>query len=435
MKADVAVAAAGQLLEKLAALAVLMVLTRYVPAERLGDYFLAVSTAGLAGVLTSMGTTAALNRGVARDPEQAGQLLGRVLSVRLPLVVAAYGLIVGVTAVAAPRLVAVMALASGYTLLGNLWFSFSAVLLGLRRVRWQVVLALTAPALQVALVPLAAAWGWAFEHILLLLVGSNLLMLAVTLVVVRRCVGPAPVRWPTRLAWSFALGSWPFLAMTTLRAANFRIDTMMVYALGSAAEAAAYETAFKLLEVTQLMMRPVTMVFFPVCSAMVAQRLWPRLRRAMRGLVVLPLVLGAVVGLGVGVLAPWLMPMIWGESYAGREGVLRVLMISVPVLWTCLVASFLAASLGAEKRIAAGQAVALLVNVGMNAMIVPILGAVGAAWTTLATQGVLCVWLLGVVWRTFAASAAADDPAPSRPETDAAGATAIAESAAPRVNP
>ena len=53
VKADVAFAMGGEVAAKLAGLVVMMVLTRYVPPGRLGEYFFAMSTASLAGIVAA----------------------------------------------------------------------------------------------------------------------------------------------------------------------------------------------------------------------------------------------------------------------------------------------------------------------------------------------------------------------------------------------
>jgi O-antigen/teichoic acid export membrane protein len=312
-----------------------------------------------------------------------------------------------------------MALASAYALLGNLWFTYSAVLLGARRVRLRTAMELLAPALQVALIPAGAAMGWSFEAILLVLASSNAVMLGASAAVVHRRWGPVRVAWLDRAAWGFALASWPFLVLTGLRAANFRLDTVMVYALASPAEAASYETAFKLLEVSRLAVRPVAAVFFPMCAAMAADAAWAKLRRTSRLLLTRSAAAGVALAVGVMVIAPWVMPAIWGPEYADSGPVLRVLYMSVPMLWLGLIGSFLAAAVGREKAAAIGQGLSLAINLGMNAVIVPVLGAVGAAWTTLATQGALSLWLILLVRSTLiekqATRAAASPPSTPAP--------------------
>jgi O-antigen/teichoic acid export membrane protein len=400
-RTDVGFAMGGEILSKLASLAVMMVLTRYVPADRLGEYFFAVSVASLAGIVSAIGTTTMLNRSVAQRPTEIADFLGKVLSVRLPATVLAYGLINAITAVASLDLLTVMALASAYALLRDLWFTYSAVLLGAQQVRLRTATELVGPAIQVAMIPAAAALGWSFEAILLVLAASSAVMLTVSAAVVHGRWGPVRIGWLDKGAWTYAFASWPFLLVTGLREANFRLDTVMVYALSSPAEAASYETAFKLLEVSRLLVRPVAAVFFPVCAALAADAAWAKLRRTSDTLLLRSAIAGAVVAVGVGLAAHWVMPTIWGPEYADGGPVLRVLYLSVPVLWIGLVGSFLAAALGRERAVALGQGLSLALNLGMNALLVPVLGATGAAWTTLVTQTALSLWLVLLIRSTL----------------------------------
>jgi O-antigen/teichoic acid export membrane protein len=116
---------------------------------------------------------------------------------------------------------------------------------------------------------------------------------------------------------------------------------------------------------------------------------------------------GTVVAVGVAMVAPWVMPAVWGPEYGDSGPVLRVLYLSLPMLWIGLVGSFLAAALGRERAAALGQGLSLAINLGMNALIIPVLGATGAAWTTLVTQAALALWLVLLVRRTLDRNAAA----------------------------
>jgi O-antigen/teichoic acid export membrane protein len=175
----------------------------------------------------------------------------------------------------------------------------------------------------------------------------------------------------------------------------------MVYSLRSPAEAASYETAFKLMEVSRLLIRPAAMVFFPLCSVMAAQFAWEKLRRTATNLVLVTTVSGSLLGAAMAAISPWVMATVWGPVYADSGGVLRILCLSIPVLWVGLIGSFLAGALGREKQAAMGHGLSLLVNLGMNAAVVPLWGAVGAAWTTLAAQGVFSVWLILLVRKSL----------------------------------
>jgi O-antigen/teichoic acid export membrane protein len=401
LRIHVGLALTGEVAAKLAGLGVMMVLTRYVPADQLGGYFFAVSLASLCAISTALGTTTMLNRSVAQDPSSTAEHLGRVLSIRLPLSLLAFVSINGVTALVSPHLLAVMVLASSYALPGDLWYTYSAVLLGSHQVPTRTAMVLVGPAIQIVMVPLGAALGWSFETILVVLSASNVVMLAATALVVHRRWGPVRVAWPDRAAWTYAWASWPFLVVTGLQAANFRLDTVMVYSLSSAAQAASYETAFKLLEVSRLLVRPVAAVFFPLCAALAAEGAWAKLRSTSNTLLLRSAGAGAVIAAAVAAVAPWVMPAIWGPEYAESGAVLRVLYLSVPALWVGLVASFLAAALGRERVAAVGQGLSLAVNLGMNSVIVPILGAAGAAWTTLAAQSTLALWLVLLIRATL----------------------------------
>src|SRR5262249_51354745 len=86
-----------------------------------------------------------------------------------------------------------------------------------------------------------------------------------------------------------------------------------------------------------------------------------------------------------------LLPLVFGGAYTAAEAPLRILLASIPLAYVnALLAQSLVAT-GRERRYAAGAAVCASVNLGLNLLLIPTWGAAGAAWATIATEGVLLV--------------------------------------------
>jgi O-antigen/teichoic acid export membrane protein len=105
------------------------------------------------------------------------------------------------------------------------------------------------------------------------------------------------------------------------------------------------------------------------------------------------LVLGILIGGAIGVFAPWFVPIAFGEAYREVARILVVLAICAPL-------RFLSSSVGSVlltgKHIryrAAAMAAAAAVAVVVNTLSIPAFGAMGAAWSTVASEAVLLLMM------------------------------------------
>ena len=64
---------------------------------------------------------------------------------------------------------------------------------------------------------------------------------------------------------------WPFVVLEALQLVQFKIDTLRVFWILSSEAAAQYETAYRLLEVSHLAIRPLSTIAFPICALLIAR--------------------------------------------------------------------------------------------------------------------------------------------------------------------
>jgi O-antigen/teichoic acid export membrane protein len=81
-----------------------------------------------------------------------------------------------------------------------------------------------------------------------------------------------------------------------------------------------------------------------------------------------------------------IMTVIWGPAYVDTGGILRILLLSAPLVFVGLVGVPMAMALGQERRLMLLMGLATVFNVALNAIAIPRWGTEGAAWVTLATE-------------------------------------------------
>ena len=370
-----------------------MILTRVFAPEVMGTVFFSTALAYLVLLFTTFGTHIHLVRAVARNPGQGLGHLGEVLELRLPLTALALLLLGGGALVFAPALAPVVTLVAVFVLIGDFTNSFGAYITGRRNFKLRFLIALAAPIALLASVMFAVRAGATLAQTLLCFIGANLVGVLVAGLAVRLRYGQIPLPLDLGRLRRLISACWPFVVLEALQVAQFKIDTLMVFWILSSEAAAHYETAYRLLEVGRLAIRPLAAVAFPVCATLFARHQWA----AARDYSARVMLLAAGIGFGVlliGVVNPeWIMLTLWGPAYAGTGGILRILFLSAPLVFGCLVGVMVATALGQERRLMRLMGAATLFNVATNLIAIPRLGAEGAAWTTLATEMLITLGL------------------------------------------
>jgi O-antigen/teichoic acid export membrane protein len=191
--------------------------------------------------------------------------------------------------------------------------------------------------------------------------------------------------------------SLPLFALSALTLVHAKLDEIMLAALTSYEQVASYAASYKLLEVSRFVVRPLGMVLFPLFVAAAAAGDWRKYRDGARhvllgagavGLVLLALLVPA---------APFIVPTVYGDEYRSSIEIAQILFLATPALFIGQVALFLANSLYLDRVAILVTALGVLGNAGINLVAIPRWGAVGAAWTTFATETFVALSLVSVV--------------------------------------
>jgi O-antigen/teichoic acid export membrane protein len=179
-------------------------------------------------------------------------------------------------------------------------------------------------------------------------------------------------------------------------------DTLMLGYMQPYEQVARYEAAAKLLEASQFMVRPLSLILLPVCAALASREQWGDLRRLMNRMFVGMAALGVATWGFVALLSVPIIRIVYTSTYDDSAEVLRVLYLSVPGLYTATVAMLLASSTMRERRAVFIMGLGVALNVAFNLVAIPRYGALGAAWVTVASQTFVALWLVADAYRSVA---------------------------------
>ena len=221
----------------------------------------------------------------------------------------------------------------------------------------------------------------------------------------RRDVVVAPSAMPgVREVWAQA---WPYGLVAILYPVFFQVSTILLKYLGSDAQAGMYSIALAVMTAIYLIPATIYQKFLLAklhrWSTHDAPKFWAVYRRGN----VAMLLLGIVIGIGVAVASPWVVPLVFGERYAPVSRILLVLALCPPIRFLSTAMGSALLTDGHMRFRVYAMAAATLVTIALNAVLIPGFGETGAAWATVAAETAL---LLGTQYgvRRFHAARHAD---------------------------
>ncbi len=187
--------------------------------------------------------------------------------------------------------------------------------------------------------------------------------------------------------------AYPFAVSGVLWILYYQVDVIMLKAIATDVDAGFYNAAYRVLEMFFALPRvvfQVTFTRFAKYHANEPNRLPEQVYKATRLLVtaVLPAIIVAIC------LKSFIIDKLYGQEYTPSVSALAILLPSISIsMFGNLSQRFLQAT-GQEKSLPRLLTITAVVNVVLNALLIPQLGIMGAAIATLVSEMVLC--LLGL---------------------------------------
>jgi len=386
---------AGKAAVLLVAAGSIAVLTRYLGPSDYGRYGLALSVMQLFGVFADAGLTTIVVRESARHPERTAELVGNALTLRMLLSLAVIAL-AGLGSFVLPyepKVQLAIVIAGVPLLFGGLTSTATAVLqTELRMARAaiaEVVGRVASFAAVIAVVLLDLGFYAA--------VGAGGVGAAVTLLVTWRLTRPlAPIAFRAATGtWRSLIGaSLPVGLALALNEIYVRADTIIISAYRDFDEVGAYALAYRILEVTSLAGTAFLTSVFPLMSRQAGADV-AGLRRTLQTAWDAFLMLGTPLAICGAVVAPQVVDLAAGADFADAADPLRILLFAGALAFVNGVLGFGLIATDRQRRALWLNVVGLTANVGLNLVVVPAHGIVGAATVTVFTEIIV---LAGGLW-------------------------------------
>ena len=375
-------------------LAVMVLSARTLGPQRFGTFAFALALVQIGMSVTDLGLGALLVREGAAAPDQLHSLLAWCIRTRAltgALVAAVLAVIAVASIPAGDRRVAALLIIATLPVTA-FWLGFNALQhFGLlRRLAW-------------LLFAQSVAWlgvvGWlAARHAGLVAFALAYLIYSICYAALVHLVAHRSVRTasqPVRAGafWRLLRGVVPLSATVVLIAVYYRLDSVFVYRLSGPEAAGAYAVAYRFLDQAHALPITLSAVFLPLLSAERAAKR-PTAPVFTRYLRVSLLTSVPCVAVGLIVAKP-LVLRVFGPDFQSSVVLLRLLLLSFVPICVGYVLGQVAIVHHQSRRQLAAAALALVVNVTLNSIYIPLYGPRAAAVITLVTEIAvsMCIYL------------------------------------------
>jgi O-antigen/teichoic acid export membrane protein len=393
-RTDLALATGAQALYKLIGYAVIVLLARHLPQAEMGAFFFAISLSYLFVSMADLGSESYLVRQLSARPLERTRALSDVWSVRIAALIPYFLGVNLFTWIAKPELTPIVALASLIIAFEDIYTVAGATLVGIGRLRLSVLFGVVTKLVLFGCVLGVALDGGDLTQVLLVYAAGHVVVAVGGAIVVLRTTGRFALHLDLRRIRMIVVAAFPLFVLDLMGMVHFKVDALMLGFLSTMSAVAVYESAFKMMEASRFVMRPITSVFYPLLCTHAAAAEWASVRRLTRKLLVGSVGMGGALALGAAIVADWLVPLTFGEAYEPSIGVMKILFLAMPAIFASISLGLVARSLGHERAVVPAFVIAIGANVVLDAFAIPRYGPAGAAWATVVSHAGLAIWLL-----------------------------------------
>ncbi len=369
-----------------------VVLSRIFGQEGIGQYSFAMALTGFFGLFGDFGLYNLSVKEISRSEGSVAEYAGHAFTLRIAFSLVAFGVLLAALPWISedPETRWVIAMLGVYQFAYRIANGFAAVFVAKENTRLVAILEVS-----LRLTVAFAGIGIAFAGGSLLMAVAPLpicalLEIAVAYTLVARLHGRP------RLATSFssllatARSSVPFGLSSLLFQFNSRVDVVFLGIYLGVSASGAYNVAYRVVFLMTFVAHYAGLALFPVASRLfVSSR--EELRQLYERALKLALLIGIPASVGLWAIAPDLISLVFGESFEESAAVLGLL------AWLLLLSGvknllgiFLMACDLQPLRVR-NQSITAVLNVTLNALLIPWIGIQGAVLATLIAEGGLCV--------------------------------------------
>lgn len=370
-------------------------LTRYLGPEGFGLYSVALSLAGLFLPIADMGFDLHMTRTISANPQWLRQELSGTISAKLIFTIAFWFLTLFTAFLLGYSLVLI-----GYTALmglslsiGSMAQAFIGAIRALQKMRYESISLFAGRIVTMICILLMIALKSGLTLIMVAHITGSIAGFVFALYFLKSQIGKLDLRFALAGFMARFKGALPFGLTAIFVAVYFRIDTVMLSKIVEAGEVGLYNAAYNIVLASMILSTPIVVAVFPVLSSLYkTQR--EQANEVFRQGLKYSLIIALPLGTGTLLMANPAVRLAYGSEFSGSAVLLVILSGTIPLLFATNVLGNSLGAAGYQVRVAAVALFNALFNVALNLILIPRIGARGAAIATLSTEALGILQLL-----------------------------------------
>ena len=384
----------GKMASTFLGVVITIMLTRYLGPSGFGTITFVLVFVTMFGTIADWGLTLITVREASKNPKREREIIGNVVVIRLALaVIAAVLAVLSIHLLPYSQAVqALTSLASLYLIALSLKTSFQIIFnvkLSMQNWAWSEF---SANALTIVLLFWFLSRGGGLTEVVLAYLAGGFFAAGVAAVLAHRLL-PLKLSLANQDTKALLLESLPMGAILVVFTIYNRIDIVILSAFSGQEAVGIYGAAYRILEVLVLGAAYFANAILPILSKY-AQNDRERLKLMFRKSYVVLLFLGVGVAGVTFIFAPLGIAIIAGPEFAASVGALQILSLVLVVAYFNHLNGYTLIALGKQWYSLAVAIVALVVNVVLNLIFIPIYSYNGAAVITFLTEGLIVIMSL-----------------------------------------
>jgi O-antigen/teichoic acid export membrane protein len=371
-----------------------IMLPRYLGAAGYGRLYFAISLTSVFAIMVEFGLNSLVSREISKTPEDTTAYLINAALLKAGLWVVAFAIMNAFVRIAdyPPQTVAAVMILGLAIMITSMSSLLVAVLQATRHINWVAISSIAEKAVLTCLgvAALLAGYGMLVVAGIMLFSATVGLVLDLFWFVRLSRIAPVHAGWGGVRPKPLFVKALPFFSVVFLGAIYFRVDVIIMSLVKSSVVVGWYGASYRLFETTNLIPEAFMFAFFPVFCRM-AVRGDNSLALATQKALDLLLLIGIPISVGMFTLAGPIIKTLYGVQFLPSVGSLRLLALATPLLYTNAAFVQLLVATDRQKKLAMTAGIAAVVNVGLNLLLIPRFGHIGAAGVTVVTEFVVTV--------------------------------------------
>lgn len=382
----------GQGIGKAVAFLLMIFIARYLGDELYGKFSFALSLVGIMVVLVDFGFGTLATREIARNKELTKKYLGNIVALKTLFGLITFGLIyVILLLLNKDELTTQLTLIAGlYIIINSFEQFFYTIFRAWEKMKFEAITKLIYNISLFTIGILFIQQALSAQWIMATYLFATLISLAVSLGFIWKYFSKFKIEFDGNFIKDTLKQSWPFALSSVFIILYLKIDTVMLSQMRTDQEVGWYNAAYNMVFALLLLPTIFDTVFYPILSKTFAQK--KEFIHICKKMFLYAFILAFPAGLIVFFLRAPIIELVYSNEYNMAIPILGIL------VWSFVIAfinrfPFIINSANLQILITKQMAVCVVFNIGLNFILIPKYGTIGAAWATVLTE-VIAVLIL-----------------------------------------